>query len=223
MKIKEIISTDFPTVRKDDKGETILRIMDDMKVSHIPMISADNELISLVSEKDIYNSVSLNKAIKLDKNEKSPFVKNNEQPTIVANTFATYGCTVLPAIDSESKLYCGAITLKDFALAFFNNLNHSNIDAIITIKINIGDYILSQLSHIVEQNNGRIITLFLHSSKQSDKRSELVLYISTSELQAVIESLERFGYNITNIIDKNTNEDAVTNDHYCNLINYLSV
>lgn len=223
MNIKEIISADFPTVKEDDKGEAALSIMEDMRVSHIPLLSADNKLISLISEKDIYDFPIISKPLKLIKNKRFPYIRDNEHPIVVANTFAYSRSSILPAISSKNKLYCGAVTLKDFALAFFGSLNSAGANAIVAIKINHHDYMLSQISHIVEQDNGRISKLFFNNDKDEKDSMELILYIEAQELRPILNSLERFGYNITNIFGNSTDEDDLAEQNYKNLVNYLNI
>ncbi|MFV0345732.1 MAG: CBS domain-containing protein [Bacteroidales bacterium] len=223
LNIKDIISIDFPTVRENDKGENALSIMDDMRVSQIPVLSTDNKLIALISEKEIYDFPAISKPLKLILNKNFPYIKNNEHPIVIANTFAYNGCSVLPVVDSDTKLYCGAITLKEFALAFFRDLNSASVNAVIAVEINQNDYMLSQLSHIIEQNNGRITKLFFNKKENNNNSTELVLYIDAPELRPILNSLERFGYNASNILGNDTDEDNMVDDYYKNLVSYLNV
>ena len=67
------------------------------------------------------------------------------------------------------------------------------------MQMPVRNYYLSQLAHLIESNEARILHLFIRPIKGDEDHMELSVKLSTSELKNVISTLERYQYNITGV------------------------
>ena len=76
---------------------------------------------------------------------------------------------------------------------FDEESNMGNEGSWIVLEVDPADYILSQIAHLVEQNNAKVLHVF--SCLEEDTSKQIVLLkINLKEASSVVRSLERFNY-----------------------------
>jgi hypothetical protein len=83
------------------------------------------------------------------------------------------------------------------------------------------NYSLAEIARIVESENKVILSSLLSSNAESD-RLEITLKLNSAQIQNLLSTFERFGYNIKAIFDEEDVKDTLKN-RYESLMTYLNV
>lgn len=94
----------------------------------------------------------------------------------------------------SGKKYLGFLELKDFlhTLGKMPFLNDSG--AVLVIETARHHYSPSQISQIIESNNGKILGLFLTST--TENTIECTIKLNSSSLNDTVQAFRRYGYTI---------------------------
>jgi len=221
MLAKEMMSEVVPALKTSDTGYQALTWMDIFRISHLPIVN-NNEFLGLISDKDIYN---LNMAEEPIGNHNlslfSPFVYENQHIYEVIELVSRLKLSAVPVLDHNNN-YLGIITLNELIdrLADLPALKHPG--GILVLELNVNDYLLSQISQIVESNDAKVLSLYLTSSEDSTKM-DIILKINRTDLSSIIQTFERYDYTIKASYLKDNEADNVIKNRYELFMRYLNV
>jgi len=193
MLAEELISDNIPPLKTSDTGLKALNWMDEFRVSHLPIVN-NQEFLGLISDTDILDLNAPeeplgNHPISLIR----PFVYETEHIYEVLKMVARMHLTLIPVLNSENH-YLGNISLRGLVEHFAQTTSVQNPGGIIILELNQNDYSLAQIARIVEENDTKILSLFINSHPDSTK-IELTLKVNREDIRAIIASFVR--YNIT--------------------------
>ena len=121
------------------------------------------------------------------------FVRNNTIWLDVLGVFAKNETNLLPVLDENNK-YLGYYEITDI-IKFFHQTPFLKEDGgILVIEKGITDYTMSEVTQIVESNNGRLLGVFI-SDANMDK-VQITLKISLGGLSEIIQTFRRYNYEI---------------------------
>jgi predicted transcriptional regulator len=191
---KEIISQSLPAILCSDSGQKALDIMEAFRLSHLPLLR-DGEYLGLISDKNVYD-FELNECCVGMKNVPliSPFVYENQHIFEVAQVMFDVDVTVIPVLDLR-QAYLGAITQDDLSVNLARLVSVSVPGGVIVLELGPADYVLSQIAHIVESNNAKILSMYV-KSPDAGGLVEVTLKVNVVDLSAIIQSFMRYDYNI---------------------------
>ena len=81
--------------------------------------------------------------------------------------------------------------------ALTNMLNVTVDGSVITVQMAKADFTLSELVHLIETEESRILGLTVEPSKDLDTFLEVSIKVSSQETSAITSSLRRHGYLVT--------------------------
>lgn len=103
----------------------------------------------------------------------------------------------MPVLNEKSE-YIGYYELLDI-IGLFNQTPFLNEPGgILLIEKGLKDYSFSEISQIVESNNGKLLGAFI--SEMNENQVQITLKVGNAPLNSIIQSFRRFNYNI--VIDK---------------------
>ncbi|MCF6356719.1 MAG: CBS domain-containing protein [Draconibacterium sp.] len=221
MLAQNLISDVIPSVKSSENGQVALDLMDLYRVSHIPVVD-DSEYLGLVSDKLIYDLNLLEEPVgqELDKLDASHAHKD-QHIFEVAMVMYKLKISVLPVLD-DNHFYIGAITLYDLARRFASLFSLQEIGGVLVLEMNVNDYSLVQISKIVENNGGKVLSSFL-DRKPGTSNLNVILKLDTEELSSITQSFTRFGYNIKAVYLDNSVLDDLYNDRYDQFMKYMNI
>lgn len=221
MQAEKLISDIIPSVKSSETGQKALSYMDLYRVSHIPVVD-NSEYLGLVSDKLIYDLNLLDEPIskELDKLDTS-HAHQSEHIFEVAMVMYKLKISVLPVLNSDHS-YLGAITLYDLARRFARLFSLQEIGGVIILEMNINDYSLVQISKIVEENGGKVLSSFL-DRKPGSSRLDVILKLDKEELSPIIQAFNRFNYNVKAVYFDNSMLDDLYNDRYEQFMKYMNI
>ncbi len=218
---KDLISDIVPSIKTSDTGLKALHWMEIFRVSHLPIVN-DKEFLGLISDTDIYD---LNKADEPIGNHNlslfSPFVLQHQHIYEVIEMVSKLNLTVVPVLD-EKKHYLGLVTMADLIRYFADLMAVKNPGGILVLELHQNDYSITQISQIIESNDAKILSLYISSSEGSMKL-ELILKINRTDLSSIIQTFERFNYNIKASFMDDNEMDSWYSTRYESFMKYLNM
>ncbi|MEE2699883.1 MAG: CBS domain-containing protein [Bacteroidota bacterium] len=219
MQASELISSSITTIHPDDDGKSSLSVMDDLRVSHLPVVR-NNFYLGLISENEILEWQSTEELIEEHlPNLMAPYVLCTQHLFDIIEVLEENSLSVVPVI-SEEKKYLGAISNRKLLYTIAKSAAVQSIGGVIVLEMNQNDYSLSEIASIVESNNAKILSSYITSVPDSTKM-ELTIKISITELDVILADLERFEYKVmASYRDGNSNDDMM--ERYNSLMRYLN-
>lgn len=220
MLAEQLIVEELPTLRITDTGDTALRWMDEFKVTNLCVVN-ETEFLGTISEDNVLDMTDLGAEISTCKDSfNQTIVRSNQHIFEALKAVNEHALSVIPVLDTKEK-YLGCINDTKL-MSVIADLPMANAPgSVITIELNNHDYSLQAISGIIEENNARILGTYITSSTDSTKLL-LTIKLNTTEIGAIISSLQRFDYEIT-YFENDEKEDDSIQDRFDAFMNYLNV
>lgn len=216
---KDFLTKQIPVLKLEDSGSFSLSQMEDYKLKHLPVVS-DGKYIFLASEKDLFLMEDIDNPIE-NISIYAPSVSDKATLLEVLRVMSKESLTVLPVV-SEDGNYLGAVTLLILVEKMAEVTQAASQGALIAIEMNSQDYDLSQLSHLIESNNAKILSLLSYPVLETSKLIVLVR-IDLEDASPVLRSLERFNYRVLYYAQKGGLADDIMRRRLDELMYYLEM
>jgi CBS domain-containing protein len=215
---KKLISKEIQTVTPETTGGEALSIMQEFHLSHLAVVE-DNILLGIISEEDIWNMHDEGNKINSisDKIEMLCMPLGRDVFEII-KYMDEHKLTLLP-IMGDGK-YFGAITQQSVIEALASIVAIQESGGVIILEMNKKDYSMSEISQIVESNNLKILSAYV---TDVDKKNniKLTLKLNNIDIAAVIQTFERYKYNVAASYNYSENTDNLS-DRFDSLMRYLN-
>ncbi|MBN1186903.1 MAG: CBS domain-containing protein [Bacteroidales bacterium] len=220
MLAKELISEEIPILRTSDTGEQALSWMEIFKISHLPIVN-NNDFLGLISEADIYD---LNMAGEPIGNHnlslQRSFVFMQSHILEVVEVVARQQLTLVPVLD-EKNHYKGSISMHSLLHSFTSMISMNQPGGIIVLEMNSNDYSMSEIAQIVEGNDAKILCMYT-SPMENPNRIEVNLKINQTDLSSIIQTFNRYNYEIKASYMENNDLESLYQNRYELLLRYLN-
>ncbi len=192
MEITNYLTTDFKAI---DSQETIATVKDffmELNYSHFPVLDEGIFIGSIASE-DI-DTFDNDKKIIDYKYSLEPFFTRTDSIWIeVLEIFAKNRTNLIPVLDDKNN-YIGYYEIEDIMSFFHQTPFLKEPGRIIKVKKGLLDYSMSQITQIVESNNGKLLGLFI--SESDIDTIEVTIKINLGAINEIIQTFRRYGYEI---------------------------
>jgi acetoin utilization protein AcuB len=220
MLASELINDLIPPLKTSDSGEKAIALMQDYKVSHLPIVN-DEQFLGLISEEDI---VSLNNPQEVIGNHMlsltHPFVYDWQHLYDAIKLMSDMDLTVVPVLDVK-ETYLGVLSLNSLMDYFADLTAVSNPGAILVLEIGQRNYSLSEIARIVESNDAHILSSYIYSDVDSTKM-HVTLKIDKEDITPIIQTFQRFNYTVRSFYQpKNEHDDTM--DRFDSFMKYLNI
>lgn len=215
----QLISETIAPLHLNDTGEQALTMMSIYHVKHLPVVSKD-KLIGIISEDEIMAN-DLEKHIKdYELMGNKPFVVEKDHLFEVLSKIAEHRLTVMPVADSE-MFYLGSIKQEDLIIYHANSFSFKEPGSVVVLETEKRNYSLAEISRIVEEENGTILSTFLTAEDNSDLVL-VTLKIAAENFQGILSSFERYEYVLKGSFVEDDFKDSLQ-ERYDALMTYLNV
>ena len=220
MLARDLINGNIPRLRLQDSVSKALQLLNDFRISHLPVVS-DDKFLGLVSEDDLLDA----EAEKLNiEHLQDNFLKESIQGSVhflnAVSSSIKNDITVIPVINNEDD-FAGVITIPDLLKTLGNFAGANEIGGLIVIEMERSQFAISEISRIVESNDCTI----LHLNTTTDNITGLLtvtLHINNREIASVVSTFERYEYNVVYSFGSENFENQISSN-YQNLMNYLDI
>lgn len=191
----------------------------EFSIRQLPVVH-DNLCIGILSLDDIDDEDIYDLPILDYINLNYSFASNNDHIYEVMRAISEQASTLFPVLD-ENNNYIGSITLSSLFKNYVNCAAFIQPGSILVLEIDKKNYSLSEIARIVESENKVILGSLLSSNVESDVL-EITLKLNSVQIQNLITTFERFGYNIKATFNEEDFMDTLKN-RYESLMTYLNV
>lgn len=220
MTAKDLITDKIPFVKTSHTGLEVLTLMDDFKVSHLP-IANNEQFLGLISEEDIFSQNRFDDSIgSLQLSLTRAYVNEDQHIYEVIKTISEQKLSLVPVVDSRN-VCLGVITLDTLVQRFAELMAANNPGGILILELNENDYSLSEISQIVESNDARILSVYLHTFSDSTKL-EVTLKINKMDLSSILATFNRYDYIIRASFSESGYDDYLR-DRFDSFMTYLNI
>jgi len=218
---QNLLSEVVPPLRLTDSGQKALNWMEIFRISHLPVVDG-NQLVGLISDKIIYDLNIMDKPVgDYSDHLLSPHVHTNQHIYEVFSAISVLKLSAIPVLNLHHE-YCGVITLFDLAQKFADLVAVREPGGVIVLEINAMDYSLSEIAQIVEGNDAKILSFFIHQEPESSQM-HVTLKINVIDLSAIIQTFVRYDYNIKAVYMDESMIQNLYDDRYEQLMKYMNI
>lgn len=114
----------------------------------------------------------------------------------VARQMLEHEIRLIPIVDGEGT-YKGISERKDVLETFSRLLNISVSGSVISVDVDTGDYTLSELVHIIESEDARILGVAVETPSNPEEKIQISFKLNVRETSAISHSLRRHGYAVS--------------------------
>jgi predicted transcriptional regulator len=193
MNLSKYIINDIKPLNKNNKISDLQLLFSQLTYSHIPIKNDDNVYLGCISETDAHCFES-NKTINDFSYVFEPFfVRETTIWLDVLEAFAENSSNIMPVLNNKNT-YLGYYELNDIIGLFSETPFFSETGGILIVEKGFNDYSFSELSQIVESNDGKLLGAYI--SKIENDIVQITLKIGNTGLNDIIQTFRRYSYNI---------------------------
>ena len=216
----KLIANEISAVSLEDSGALVLSLMNEFKVSHLPVISK-NTFLGIISEDDIINMKDDTEKISVISNNLSKdFIDVEKDVYEVIDKIHSNKPTLIPLLNDGK--YLGSITIHSIISALASITAVKEGGGMIILALKKQNYQMSEIAQIIESNNAKILSSYITEHYDSDKLT-VTLKLNIQNLNAIVQTFERYKYIITAHFEPtNQNTNNTISDRYDSLMRYLN-
>lgn len=135
--------------------------------------------------------------------------------------FEKTGLPVLPVIDAGMQ-FSGVLEISAAASAFLSSYSFQTEGGSLVLSIPAIQYSLSELSRLVEANQGKVLSVLLEADPVLNQNYLVHLKINQPDLSRIVATLERFDYNVLEV-HQTLEASSIDKDRFDQLMRYLGI
>lgn len=190
--ITDYINNDIKAITIDDTIESVQDFFADLSFSHFPVLE-NGIYIGSISGDDVEAFDAEKKILDYRYTLEGFYARKNMIWLDLLEIFARNHTSIVPVLDEKNN-YIGYYDITDIIKFFHETPFLKEMGGIIIVEKNINDYSMSQISQIVESNNGKLLGMFV-SSAEADK-IQITVKIALGSLNDIIQTFRRYNYEI---------------------------
>jgi len=216
----ELINTSIPRLQLQDTVSKALRLINDFRVTHLPVVSADKYL-GMISENDLLDIDDLKATMELLQEDfLRASIKENVHFLTAVNFSNQFETTIVPIANINND-FIGVITLPDLLKTLGNFSGATEIGGIIVMEMERVKFSISEISRIVESNEATLLHLNTTTNPETGLLT-VTLHLNKKEISAILASFERYEYDVIYDFSEEKFEDNI-DINYKHLMNYLDI
>ena len=193
MRLSEFIINDIKPLNSDSKISDLQQLFNQLTYSHIPIKDNNDVFIGTFFETDVH-CFDADKPLSAYTYALEDFyVRDTTLWLDVLEAFAQNSANIMPILNEKGD-YIGYYELNDVLGLFNESPFFFEAGGVLVIEKGVNDYSFSEISQIVESNNGKLLGAFI--SKMQNDIVQVTLKIGNTGLNDIIQTFRRYSYNI---------------------------
>lgn len=197
MNITDYILNEIKPLSLKSSVDAAIELFDNFPITHFPVIE-NQKLLGSFAEDDIHTSDDKKELVECAHLLNSFFADEKATVLELLKIFADNDTNIIPVLD-EQKNYIGYYDLRDVLDVFSTSPFMIEESETLIIEKPKEEYTISEISQIVESNNGKLLGVYISEKQQEDV--QLTLKIITEDIQEIIHTFRRYEYNIVSVHD----------------------
>ncbi len=193
MNLPDYIINDIKPLTIIDSVKDLQLLFNQLTYSHIPIKDETGIYLGCISETDAHCFDNEKPLKSYSYAMEGFFVREITNWLDVLEAFAQNSTNIMPVLDSKNG-YLGYYELNDIIGLFNETPFFSEIGGILIVEKGLNDYSFSEVSQIVESNDGKLLGAFI--SKIENDVAQITLKIGNSGLNDIMQTFRRYSYNV---------------------------
>ncbi|AXO80319.1 CBS domain-containing protein [Olleya aquimaris] len=193
MNLSDYIINDIKPLLNTSVVSDLQLLFNQLTYSHIPIKNEADVYLGCVSENDAHCFQKVQVISDCSYAIEGFFVREEANWLDVLEAFAQNATNIMPVLNERNK-YLGYYELNDIIGLFNETPFFSENGAILIVEKGLQDYSFSEVSQIVESNDGKLYGAFI--SKIENDVAQITLKIGNVGLSEVMQTFRRYSYNI---------------------------
>ena len=190
--LSEYVNNDFKPIDIKETIEVVQDFFIEIAYSHFPVLENDI-FIGCIAAEDVDTFEIQKKLSDYRYTVEGFFVRASMSWLDVLEVFARNNSNIVPILDDTNK-YIGYYEITD-VVKFLNGTPFlKEVGGIIIVEKNSNEYSMSQITQIVESNNGKLLGLFI--SEATNDKIQITIKITLGSMNEIIQSFRRYNYEI---------------------------
>ena len=203
MELIDYLNNDFKPFKTSDLISDCQDFFAEMPYSHFAVLN-ENVYIGSIAADDVENFDNEKTVTEYKYGLEGFFARNTMLWIDVLEVFAKNESNVVPVLD-ENNTYLGYYQLAD-VVKFFNETPFlKEKGGVIIVEKPVLDYSFSQISQIVESNNGKLLGAFI--SESTVATVQVTVKIASGSINEIVQTFRRYDYDI---ISKNEEDNYLS-------------
>jgi Mg/Co/Ni transporter MgtE len=190
--ITDYINNDIKAIDINDSIESVQDFFAELSFSHFPILE-DGVYVGSIASDDVETFDTDKNVLDYRYTLEGFYARTNMIWLDVLEVFARNHTSVVPVLDDTNK-YIGYYDITDIVKFFHETPFLKEMGGIIIVEKSINDYSMSQITQIVESNNGKLLGLFV-SNVEADK-VQVTVKITLGAMNEIIQTFRRYNYEI---------------------------
>lgn len=221
MQAYEFINSLIPPLKLTDRAGMALAWMEEIRTDSLP-VADQGRFLGFIGDEVIFELNDSEQVIgTIELEAGACWVYSDKHIYDVLRVASENQSNLVAVLDRENS-YLGVITMEDAIAAFADSLSIKSQGSVLILSMNMTDYLLSEISRLVESENTKILSSFITNDPLDSEKIKLTLKLDKPELRHVKATLERFGYRV---IDHYQEETGISSeeDRIGNLLRFLDI
>ena len=215
MTIENLISEVTPPLRDNDTVEHAIGLLLELRVLHLPVVTADGYLVGLISENQLLDASGPDAVIETLLSLEPISVRPDTHIFDATKVIVDHSLTTLPIADDAGR-YIGLVKRHNIFDQFARMLSTQEPGAIIALEVEQRDYSLAQLAYHIEQNDVKILSTATEhpavtGGPMSDGKMKVTLKLNVSDTARIRHILEHYGYRVVASFSEDHDDDDFKN------------
>jgi len=193
MNLSTYIINDIKPLTNTDNVSELQLLFNQLTYSHIPIKDKEGVYLGCLSETDVHCFESKKQVKDCSYAIEGFFVRDLTNWLDVLEAFAQNSTNIMPVLNTNNN-YLGYYELNDIIGLFNETPFFSEVGAILIVEKGLLDYSFSEVSQIVESNNGKLLGAFI--SKIENDVAQITLKIGNTSLNDIMQTFRRYSYNV---------------------------
>ncbi|MDO6596319.1 CBS domain-containing protein [Oceanihabitans sp. 2_MG-2023] len=193
MNLSNYIINDIKPLTLSDSVRDLQILFNQLTYSHIPIKNEEGVYLGCISETDVHCFESAKPVNEITYSAEGFFVREETNWLDILEAFAQNSTNIMPVL-SKSNNYLGYYELKDIISLFNETPFFSEAGGILIVEKGLNDYSFSEISQIVESNDGKLLGAFI--SKMENDVVQITLKIGNTGLNDIMQTFRRYSYNV---------------------------
>lgn len=190
--ITDFLNNSIKPLRTTDSVADAQDLFDEYPFSHFPVLE-DGVYIGCAAAEDI-EIMDIEQSVNDARyNFYRFFTRDTNIWLDVLEVFAKNETNIVPVLNKDNK-YLGFYEITDIIKFFHETPFLKEEGGILIVEKGIMDYSMSEITQIVESNNGRLLGLFI--SQATFDKVQVTIKISLGGLNEIIQTFRRYNYEI---------------------------
>jgi acetoin utilization protein AcuB len=205
MIVEDIMKVDVAALSPDHSIAEALRLMNDRKIRHLPIIDSERRVVGIISDRDIRDAAPSIFQLDADRGELGKPLKAIMKTNIITGhplDFAEEIAAVLyehnigcVPIVKDGKL-AGIVTETDLLYTLVKLTGANQPGSQIEVRVPNRAGVLSDLTEVFKDRKVNIQSVLVYPDKQDEQYKIIVLRVRTMNPSALISDLKKSGYHV---------------------------